>query len=67
MGIEKKRNPRKVEDCKENSCWEMVDLEDTNEVLVDEINKAIQVHLGEEVGFSLGCKQARREATSSPC
>ena len=45
----------------------MADLEDTNEVLVDEINMAIEVHLGEEVGFILGCKQARREATSSPC
>ena len=67
MGIEKKRNPRKVKDCEENPCWEMADLEDTNEVLVDEINKAIEVHLGEEVGFILGCKQAWREATSSPC
>ena len=28
----------------------MADLEDTNEVLVDEINMAIEVHLGEEVG-----------------
>ena len=36
----------------------MADLEDTNEVLVDEINMAIEVHLGEEVGFILGCKQA---------
>ena len=45
----------------------MADLEDTNEVLVDEINMAIEVHLGEEVGFILGCKQAWSEATSSPC
>ena len=36
----------------------MADLEDTNEVLVDEINMAIEVHLGEEVGFIFGCKQA---------
>ena len=28
----------------------MVDLEDTNQVLMDEIDKAIEVHLGEEVG-----------------
>ena len=32
----------------------MADLEDTNEVLMDEINKAIEVHIGEEVGFILG-------------
>ena len=40
----------------------MTDLEDTNEVLMDEIAKAIEIHLGEEVGFILGCKQAWREA-----
>ena len=36
----------------------MTNLEDTNEVLMDEIAKAIEIHLGEEVGFILGCKQA---------
>ena len=40
----------------------MTNLEDTNEVLMDEIAKAIEIHLGEEVGFILGCKQAWREA-----
>ena len=40
----------------------MTDLEDTNEVLMDKIDKAIEIHLGEEVGFILGCKQAWREA-----
>ena len=35
----------------------MTDLEDTNEVLMDKIDKAIEIHLGEEVGFILGCKQ----------
>ena len=45
----------------------MDDLKDPNKVLTEGIGKAIEVHLGEEVGFILGCKQARREATSSPC
>ena len=39
----------------------MADLEDWNEVLMDGIDKAIEVHLG-EVGIILGCKQAWREA-----
>ena len=58
MRIEKKRNPGIIEDCKENPCWEMDDLEDQNKVLMDGIGMAIKVHLGEEVGFILGCKQA---------
>ena len=45
----------------------MTNLEDTNEVLMDEIAKAIEIHLGQEVGFILGCKQAWREVISSPC
>ena len=36
-------------------------------VLMEGIGKEIKVHLREEVGFILGCKQARREAASSPC
>ena len=44
----------------------MDDLEDANMVLMEGIGKAIEVLLREEVGFILGCKQARREATSSP-
>ena len=36
----------------------MDDLEDPNWVLMDGIRMAIKVHLGEEVGFILGCKQA---------
>ena len=63
-GKKKKKKPRKVE---ENPCWEMDDLEDPNMVLMEGIGKAIEVLLREEVGFILGCKQARREATSSPC
>ena len=35
----------------------MADLEDRNEVLMDGIDKAIEVHFG-EVGIILGCKQA---------
>ena len=45
----------------------MDDLEDPNKVLTEGIGKAIEVHLGEEVGFILGCKKAWRVATSSPC
>ena len=44
----------------------MDDLEDANMVLMEGIGKAIEVLLREEVGFILGCKQARREETSSP-
>ena len=36
----------------------MDDLEDPNKVLIEGIGKAIEVHLGEEVGFILGCKNA---------
>ena len=36
----------------------MDDLEDPNKVLMDGIGMAIKVHLGEEVGFILGCKRA---------
>ena len=43
----------------------MDDLEDPNKVSMDGIGKEIEVHLGEAVGFFLGCKQAWREATSS--
>ena len=35
----------------------MDDLEDPNKVLMDGIGKEIEVHLGEEVGFILGCKK----------
>ena len=58
MRIEKKRNLGIVEDCKENPCGEMDDLEDPNKVSMDGIGKEIEVHLGEAVGFFLGCKQA---------
>ena len=67
MRIEKKRNPGLIEDCNKNPYWEMDDFEDPNKVLMDGIGMAFKVHLGEEVGFILGCKQAWSEATSSPC
>ena len=40
----------------------MDDLEDPTMVSMEGICKAIEVLLREEVGFILGCKQARREA-----
>ena len=45
----------------------MDDLGEPNKVSMDGIGKEIEVHLGEAVGFILGCKQAWRDATSSPC